>query len=303
MNVISIAVGADEGLTKSVWEDLHVDGVVSNDEEVYRLVYYGGVEPALRKEVWPYLLGHYTFGSTPDERSELDQNTHNYYETTMSEWLAVEAIVRQRDKEKTAHAVAKLSSESCSGDKVKGVPMDCEMENDVFETNGISDISDAEGYDDNENESRGKTKVAEEAPVVSTSGSVEKMDIEGTEKDEHEKKEGVGSGTNESSPTSSYATVGNDFIDPDIGLIPSPLEGTLCHAVIVTKASIDIGSGQEVAQAALKTPDMDQLSPLAEETAPTSGNNTSLDALQEPKSNCVSPASSNGGVYSVRMLL
>lgn len=36
----------------------------------------------------------------------------------MSEWLAVEAIVRQRDKEDQAHAIAKLSSESMSGDQV-----------------------------------------------------------------------------------------------------------------------------------------------------------------------------------------
>lgn len=36
----------------------------------------------------------------------------------MSEWLAVEAIVRQRDKESQAHAIAKLSSESMSGDQL-----------------------------------------------------------------------------------------------------------------------------------------------------------------------------------------
>ena len=38
------------------------------------------------------------------------------YETTMSEWLAVEAIVRQRDKEVMAMSMAKLSSESQNGD-------------------------------------------------------------------------------------------------------------------------------------------------------------------------------------------
>lgn len=53
----------------------------------------------------------------------------------MSEWLAVEAIVRQRDKEKTAHAVAKLSSSGSGGDKNKGVEVDGEMENEVGSTN------------------------------------------------------------------------------------------------------------------------------------------------------------------------
>lgn len=36
----------------------------------------------------------------------------------MSEWLAVEAIVKQRDKENQAHAIAKLSSESMSGEQL-----------------------------------------------------------------------------------------------------------------------------------------------------------------------------------------
>lgn len=66
-------------------------------------------------QVWPYLLGHYKFGSTTDEREELDKACRQNYETTMSEWLAVEAIVRQRDKEMMAANLAKLSSESTSG--------------------------------------------------------------------------------------------------------------------------------------------------------------------------------------------
>lgn len=39
--------------------------------ELLRLVYYGGVEPSIRKEVWPFLLGHYTFTMTPEERKEV----------------------------------------------------------------------------------------------------------------------------------------------------------------------------------------------------------------------------------------
>lgn len=81
----------------------------------------------------------FSFGTTAQERADLDETAQNYYETTMSEWLAVEAIVRQRDKEKTAHAVAKLSS-SGSGDKTKGVDVDAEMENEVnifFEVEAI----------------------------------------------------------------------------------------------------------------------------------------------------------------------
>ncbi|XP_011185191.2 small G protein signaling modulator 2 isoform X1 [Zeugodacus cucurbitae] len=147
-------LAADEqGLTKEKWAELQVDGVVTSDIEVFRLVYFGGVQHEIRKEVWPYLLGHYSFGSTPEEREKYDDTCKHYYETTMSEWLAVEAIVRQREKEKNAQAVAKLSAEKyrrvgkpvCRQHEMDGE----DVENDVFEDNDISDMSDpGEDFDE-----------------------------------------------------------------------------------------------------------------------------------------------------------
>jgi len=49
--------------------------------------------------VWLYLLGHYEYGSTSVDRADFDDTVHHQYEQTMSEWLAAEAIVRQRDQE------------------------------------------------------------------------------------------------------------------------------------------------------------------------------------------------------------
>lgn len=266
-------IGTDSGLTEERWRDLHdEEGIVSQDSEVYRLVYFGGVAHDIRKEVWPYLLGHYTFGQTPSERKELDETTRHYYETTMSEWLAVEAIVRQLDKEKTAHAVAKLSSGgSASDSKAKnGVDVDVEMENEVFEENGFSDLSDPEMEDDE----KASEKMPKETP----------MDVEQSEKAPVE--------SMRSSPSnSSYETVGTDFVDCPMSPKLNPT------AVIVTDASIDIAN---LPPSALDNKDSscsENLETLHEEL-PISTQN-SLDALQEPKSACVSPASSNGGVYSV----
>lgn len=76
------------------------------------------------------MLGHYKFGSTVEERVELDKTCRQNYETTMSEWLAVEAIVRQKDKEMMAANLAKLSSESTSGDVPPQTP-----------TAGLGDLS------------------------------------------------------------------------------------------------------------------------------------------------------------------
>lgn len=66
--------------------------------------------------MWPYLLGHFAFGSSEKEREEHNASIQTTYETTMSEWLAVEAIVRQRDKEIMAANLAKLSSESTNSE-------------------------------------------------------------------------------------------------------------------------------------------------------------------------------------------
>lgn len=52
------------------------------------------------------------FGSTTEERAEQDTANRRQYETTMSDWLCVEAIVRQRDREATAASIARLSEAS-----------------------------------------------------------------------------------------------------------------------------------------------------------------------------------------------
>ncbi|XP_035691195.1 small G protein signaling modulator 2-like isoform X9 [Branchiostoma floridae] len=100
------------GLTGDMWWSMHEDGQVNDEEEIYRLVYFGGCDHEIRAEVWPYLLGHYTFGDTDGQRREKDDLAHTQYENIMSDWMAVEAIIRQRDREAQAASIAKLSSGS-----------------------------------------------------------------------------------------------------------------------------------------------------------------------------------------------
>lgn len=352
-------VGAEKGLTKDVWNTLNVNGVISDSEEVYRLVYFGGCDQDIRKEVWPFLLGHYAFGSTAEERAELDETSRHYYETTMSEWLAVEAIVRQRDKEKTAVAVAKLSSESCGeNQKAKQAQLDADndIENDVFEENGFSDMSDQDEYEiDPEKDAKKQIVETPQQEIViekpsrankssTDSGNVADGADEENEPDEKvEKSEKVPESgdeaqanqlkaenlpelnldqdgelfkmaveepcSNKSTPsTSSYETVANDFVDltaqiaeieaNEINITSSTTNHP--HAVIVTDASIDIANVQRAEKNDENDgtePNESNLSPLQEEVT----GHSSLDALQEPKSACVSPASSNGGIYSVSL--
>lgn len=289
-----------------------------------------------------------SFGSTEDERAQLDESTRHYYETTMSEWLAVEAIVRQRDKEKTAHAVAKLSSESGSDHKNKGVDIDvADGDNDVFEENEFSDLSDPEDYDEETadktlspakhcNGSAGVapqkpnrlnkistdsgnvadedlTKVDDATPVAECSNIEMKLNISENCFAELSPSSAAGiSSSNKSSPsTSSYETVANDFTDliepivkadhfDGVDVMSEQLSpGNSRHAVIITDASIDIVNipfdDDDTTTAADSSNAESKLETLHEEITV----NTVLDALQEPKSACVSPASSNGGIYSV----
>uniref|UniRef100_A0A8C8IR29 Small G protein signaling modulator 1b n=1 Tax=Oncorhynchus tshawytscha TaxID=74940 RepID=A0A8C8IR29_ONCTS len=98
------------GLTVDVWSSFLQDCSAYDEHELLRMVYYGGVAPTIRKEVWPFLLGHYHFDMTQKRRLEVDKQVRAYYEQTMKEWLGCEAIVKQREGEKHAEAIAKCNS-------------------------------------------------------------------------------------------------------------------------------------------------------------------------------------------------
>lgn len=91
----------------------------------------------MHSKVWPYLLGHYKFGSSQEEREGLDQAVRTEYEKVMSEWLAVEAIIRQRDKEMVAANLAKLSQESTDG-HIPLVRKDSSLSNEVRPSSQVS---------------------------------------------------------------------------------------------------------------------------------------------------------------------
>ncbi|XP_053445227.1 small G protein signaling modulator 1 isoform X9 [Nycticebus coucang] len=101
---------AGQGLTAGIWEQYLQDSTSYEPQELLRLIYYGGIQPEIRKAVWPFLLGHYQFGMTETERKEVDEQIHACYAQTMAEWLGCEAIVRQRERESHAAALAKCSS-------------------------------------------------------------------------------------------------------------------------------------------------------------------------------------------------
>uniref|UniRef100_A0A3B3QTQ8 Small G protein signaling modulator 1 n=1 Tax=Paramormyrops kingsleyae TaxID=1676925 RepID=A0A3B3QTQ8_9TELE len=123
------------GLSVEVWRSFLKDCTAYEEQELLRLVYFGGVDPSLRREVWPFLLGHYQFGMSEAERKEVDDQVRACYEQTMSEWLGCEAIVRQREKEQHAAALAKCSSGASVDSGVQRMMhRDSTVSNEVFES-------------------------------------------------------------------------------------------------------------------------------------------------------------------------
>lgn len=99
------------GLTEEVWAEMKLKGLNCEvrQAEVYRRIYYGGVAHPLRREVWQYLLGHLDWADTVEDIQRKESRLQSEYESKISSWGALEAIVMQRDREVTAANIARLS--------------------------------------------------------------------------------------------------------------------------------------------------------------------------------------------------
>ncbi|XP_046719500.1 small G protein signaling modulator 2 isoform X3 [Silurus meridionalis] len=124
---------ASGGLSKDVWSKYQKDCKNYKELELLRLVYYGGVQHEIRKEVWPFLLGHYKFGMGKKDMTQIDEKIAARYKQVMREWKACEVIVKQREKEMQSAIFAKLSSGSSIDSHVmKLIHRDSTLSNEVF---------------------------------------------------------------------------------------------------------------------------------------------------------------------------
>lgn len=125
--------GASGGLTKDVWSKYQKDKKNYKELELLRQVYYGGVEHEIRKDVWPFLLGHYKFGMSKKEMEQVDAVVAARYQQVLAEWKACEAAVRQREREAHPTTLAKFSSGSSVDSHVQRLlHRDSTISNDVF---------------------------------------------------------------------------------------------------------------------------------------------------------------------------
>ncbi|XP_008563846.1 PREDICTED: small G protein signaling modulator 2 isoform X4 [Galeopterus variegatus] len=125
--------GASGGLTKDVWSKYQKDKKNYKELELLRQVYYGGVEHEIRKDVWPFLLGHYKFGMSKKEMEQVDAVVAARYQQVLAEWKACEVAVRQREREAHPATLTKFSSGSSIDSHVQRlIHRDSTISNDVF---------------------------------------------------------------------------------------------------------------------------------------------------------------------------
>ncbi|XP_075324119.1 small G protein signaling modulator 1 isoform X1 [Odontesthes bonariensis] len=160
---------AYRGLTADVWQRFLQDCTAYKEQELLRLVYFGGVEPSLRKEVWPFLLGHYTFGMAETERKEVDKQIRVCYQQTMSEWLGCEEIVRQREKEQHAVALAKCSS---------GASMDSSTQRMIHHDSTVSNESQSSTSSDRQSLARLQSDSSSSTQVFESVEEVDQIELE-----------------------------------------------------------------------------------------------------------------------------
>ncbi|XP_062220086.1 uncharacterized protein LOC133919648 [Phragmites australis] len=87
----------DRPLSVEEWRAfLDPEGRVMDSKALRKKVFYGGVDHALRKEVWKFLLGCHEYDSTYAEREYLAAMKRAEYEAIKSQWKSISVIQAKR---------------------------------------------------------------------------------------------------------------------------------------------------------------------------------------------------------------
>lgn len=284
-----------QGLSKEQWENLHdEEGRIKDSNQLFKLVYFGYCDPSLRKEVWPYLLGHYDLNLTKEQREQQDEEMKQNYELLMTEWLAVEAIVKIRDKENLTASLAKFNSEEHR--QFNGNIDKIDQLDDVFSDDTI--ISD---------KSPSKQKNKEQIEQSTNSFLIEKLLKDVIEEDENcdecrfddDLNDQDTKNSNENRCSSAGLKSTNLKRQRNVFTQSSTTNQSTGYAthnqILITDASVDLCKNTSTDQT-------NQLEQDDDESNKYLGRNVDSrndGQLSADHSTCVSPASSNGGVYTV----
>lgn len=75
---------------------LDSEGRIMDSKALRKIIFYGGVENNLRKEVWRFLLGYYEYDSTFAEREYIDSVKKSEYESLKFQWKSISETQARR---------------------------------------------------------------------------------------------------------------------------------------------------------------------------------------------------------------
>ncbi|KRZ44466.1 Small G protein signaling modulator 2 [Trichinella pseudospiralis] len=86
-------------LSEDEWINFKQNRNESNENEFLMQVFFAGCDPSIRKEVWLYILEIYNWNKSDRENEIKIANLKCQYQDLLTQWTAVESIVREKDKE------------------------------------------------------------------------------------------------------------------------------------------------------------------------------------------------------------
>ncbi|KAH9583921.1 Small G protein signaling modulator 2, variant 2 [Schistosoma haematobium] len=87
---------AEEGVTVEFWNQLMTNSIPQIPfSELCRYIYFGNCDPTIRNEVWPYLLGLYTWNSTSEQLNAVNIQQKEIYTNALNTWNRVVQYLKQ----------------------------------------------------------------------------------------------------------------------------------------------------------------------------------------------------------------
>ena len=89
-------------LDETLWSNLMEENKLQKNKTLfYKIIYYNGIENnKLRREVWPYLMEHYSISMNEKERNLKDEKTRENYFKLIDEWKPFEEFIHVREQKK-----------------------------------------------------------------------------------------------------------------------------------------------------------------------------------------------------------
>ena len=293
-----------KGLTEEKWLKLQdEEGRIKDVNYLLKLVYFGYCEPVLRSKVWPYLLGHYDFNLTKEQREQQDEEMKQNYELIMTEWLAVEAIVKIRDKENLTASLAKFnSSEEHRTNSQSNGNLDKDQLDDVFRENDKVVIEELKKKELLQQEAASNSKENKDFLIEKLLKDVIEEDENCDEcKFEEEENDDDNSIENSDSRCSSALKLNNLKRQRNVYTqLSTQSSAYATNQILITDASVDLCRNTSPENKKLDQTEENDSNQFLGRINVDSRNDGQLSADHSREhSTCVSPASSNGGVYTV----